>query len=347
MSIMATVKHIIYADKFVLTHRTEDEYRNQRGIAIIATASFVVMSILNIMQASYAMFATTSISAICLFIGYLVSRYKHHSAPLRVVFYIIFIVIFTDYTIMGGNDGFAALWLITATYAVMIAIDFKAGFLIGLYYLTMLLMVFNGPLKHLLQYDYNTTFMLRFPFLYAINFAFATYIIIRIRLYQYDLLIKQEELEHLSAVDLSTGLMNRNYFIQYESSFAYDDLQTLAAIFIDVNGLHQINNCDGHDAGDRMLRTVAEQCKKHFANDSLFRMGGDEFLIICKNAKQRDIVAAAKSLYDAVEREGYSISYGIELQDGDFNISELVKKADAKMIVFKKDYYLQSNQKKR
>lgn len=256
-------------------------------------------------------------------------------------------VIFTLYTIMGGNDGFAALWLITATYAVMIAIDFKTGFVIGLYYLIMLLMVFVGPLKSLLQYDYNETFMLRFPFFYAINFAFATYIIIRIRLYQYDLLIKQEKLEHLSAVDLSTGFMNRNYFIQYKHSFQCDDLQTLVAVFIDANGLHEINNRDGHDAGDKMLFTIADLCKKHFVNHSIFRMGGDEFLILCKNVNEKDAMTASKNLYNAIERAGYSISYGVELQESDFNLDEIVNKADAKMMGFKKDYYKQDKHRKR
>lgn len=348
MRVFETAKHIIYANNFVSKHKAEDEHRIQRGIALIAAFGFTIMSVLNIKQNSFVMLGTTSISAIFLVIGYFVSKYKNNSAFLRVIFYIIFIIIFTSYTVMGGNDGFAALWLVIATYAVMIAIDFKAGFIISVYYLIMLLLVFVGPLSSLLQYDYNKTFMLRFPFLYAINFAFATYIIIRIRIYQYELLIKQQELEHLGTIDLSTGLMNRNNFIQYEQNFQYgEDLKALIAVFIDVNGLHEVNNRDGHDAGDKMLYSIADYCKKYFPYDSIYRMGGDEFLILCKNAKEKDVIGAVHRLFDAVEQAGYSISYGVEIQESNFDLNEIVKNADAKMIKFKSDYYKLSNRIKR
>lgn len=347
MRFFDTVRHILYADNFVCQYRADDEHRNQRGIALIAAAAFIIMSILNVRQESYVMLATTGISAVFLIIGYLISKYKNISTFLRVIFYIIFIVIFTNYTIMGGNEGFAALWLVIATYAVMITIDLKAGLAISLYYLIMLLLIFLGPLSFLLQFDYNETFMLRFPFLYAVNFAFATYISIRIRLYQYELLLKQQELEHLGTTDLSTGLMNRNYFIQYEQGFRYDNLETLSAVFIDVNGLHEINNSQGHDAGDRMLHAIAELCKKQFVDGDIFRMGGDEFLVICKNSAKDHIVDTAQELFNLVEKVGYSISYGIGMQESDFNLGKLVKDADGRMMKFKCDYYMHANRRKR
>lgn len=343
MALLDNIKHVLYADDFVSRRKAEDENRNQRGISLIAAAAFFVMSLLNIKQESYMMLATTSISAVFLILGYMISKYKNRPQFLKVIFYIIFIVVFTSYTVMGGNEGFAALWLITATYAVMIAIDFKAGFLISVYYLMMLLLVFVGPFSFFLQYEYNGTFMLRFPFFYAINFSFATYIIIRIRMYQYELLIKQMELKQLGTVDLSTGLMNRNAFIQSECSFSYDGLKTLIAVFIDVNGLHEINNRDGHDAGDRMLCFIANLCKEHFKDDLLYRMGGDEFLILCKNATEEEVMKRVTKLYDAVRRGGYSISYGVEKQESNFDINRLVKAADDKMIDFKKNYYKDEN----
>lgn len=339
MNFFETAKYIIYADDFVSKNREEDEHRNQRGIGLIAACAFAVMSVLNIKQESMVMLATTSISSIFLVIGYLLNRYKNNAVFLRIVFYIIFIVVFTSYTIMGGNEGFAVLWLIIATYSVMIAIDFKAGFLIGTYYLIMLLLVFEGPLSSILQYDYNKTFMLRFPFLYAINFCFATYIIIRIRTYQYELLLKQQELEHLSNFDLSTGLKNRNSFIAYERDFEFTHLKTLHGIFIDVNGLHEINNKEGHDAGDKMLKHIADLCKQFFPDFDIYRMGGDEFLILCQDAQEKEIKSTVDKFNQAVGAAGYSISYGIERQEGTLDLNELVKRADTKMVEFKREYY--------
>lgn len=346
MRLLDSIRHILYADSFVSKHKADDEHRSQRGIGLIAIAAFLVMSILNVEQHSFIMLTSTLFSAAMLFTGYLISRYKNISSFLRMVFYIIFVVIFTSYTIMGGNEGFSALWLVIATPAVMIAIDFKAGFLIGLYYLVMLIMLFKGPLTPLLQYDYNKTFMLRFPFLYAINFAFAVYIVIRIRMYQYEILLKQQELEYLSRIDLDTGLMNRNNFIHDVNTFTYDGLQTLSVIFIDVNGLHELNNRDGHDAGDKMLVDIADLCKTAFPTDSVYRIGGDEFIILRKNAAETDTASLARKLFQAVEEAGYSISYGVDTQNTDFDLSRIVKNADDKMMIFKREYYKRHNRKR-
>lgn len=347
MILIDYVRHILYMDSYVSKYKEEDEHRTQRGIALIAAAAFAVMSLLNIKQKSMVMLATTSISAVFLIIGYLVSRYKNKSAFLRLIFYIIFVIIFTSYTVEGGNEGFAALWLITATYAVMLAIDFKAGFTISFYYFIMLLLVFNGPLSSFLQFDYNKTFMLRFPVLYAVNYAFATYIVVRVRRYQYELIVKQQELERISTIDLSTGLMNRNYFIQFEQSFSCENLKSLIAVFIDVNGLHEINNREGHDAGDKMLCYIADLCKDKFPEHFVYRMGGDEFLILCENANEKEVLRTVQKLSHEIDQAGYSISYGVEIQEADYNLNEIVKKADDKMLEYKKNYYNHTNHRVR
>lgn len=333
------INYVLFIDGYVSEHKAAEEQRSRQGIALIAAVAFAVMSFLNIRESSYAMLVTTSVSAVFLLIGYFISKYAKKHVFLQIVFYIIFIVVFTMYTLRGGNDGFAILWLIIATYAVMLAIDFRAGFVISAYYLIMLLLVFTGPFSFLLQYDYDQTFMLRFPFLYAINFVFAIYIVIRVRTYQYKLLINKKELERLSTIDLSTGLLNRNSFIKYQESFSEMGVKELGIVFIDVNGLHEINNRKGHPEGDRALRTIADLCRQFFPDDPVYRMGGDEFLILCKNKEESHIAAEAQKLYEGVENIGYSISYGVAFQKKDFDLDRLVRDADEKMITFKRKYY--------
>lgn len=348
MKVWNAIMQVLYRDAYVSARKAEEESRNQRGIALISCVAFLVMSLLNIMQESYIMLATTGGSALFLLIGYFLSKFKHNDLFLRMVYYTIFMVVFTAYTLKGGNDGFAALWLVIATYAVMSTIDFKMGFVISCYYMLMLLLLFVGPLQHLLQFAYNQTFMLRFPFFYGINFAFATYIVISSRGYQYQLIIKQQELEQLSMVDLSTGLMNRNYFIQCSPGFVCDPaLKTLLAVFIDVNGLHEINNRDGHAAGDIMLHYIAETCQRYFPQDGVYRMGGDEFLILCKNTDLSEVETKISRLLQAVDEAGYSISYGIAMQEKDYDITRLITDADERMIAYKKAYYERINRTKR
>ena len=347
MRLLATIKNIIYIDRFVSEHTAEDERKNQEGIALLAAAAFAVMSLLNIKQESFMMLGTTVFGTVLFALGFVFSHFLKKPALLRTAYYITFILVFTSYTIVGGNDGFAVLWLIIATYAVMISIDFKAGFLISLYYLIMLLLVFLGPLSFLLQYQYEPTFMLRFPFLYLINFAFATYISIRIRTYQYELLLKREELVTLSTTDLATGLMNRNSFIRDMRSFPSDGAKTLTAVFIDINGLHEMNNRLGHAAGDEMIVRVAKLCRMYFPDAMIYRMGGDEFLILCKDSEEQDVTVAVHRLTEEVEHNDYSVAFGVETQPAPFDLDQIVKNADLKMVDYKNRYYMDARRKGR
>lgn len=333
------IKNILTIVNTVSQHKTKEQQDNLIGVGLIAAAAFIAMSILNIIQKSQLMFIFTASSAILLLIAVYFSKLKRSLLFLKCTIYIICIVVFTAFTIMGGNEGFATLWLLIATYAGLFILGFKAGFSINAYYAIMLVLVFYGPLKNLLQYEYSPTFMLRYPFLYAVNFAFATFISVRDYQHQYKMIVQQEKLQELSNTDLNTKLSNRNCFIQFEKTFSPSHLKTLAAIFIDVNGLHELNNREGHDAGDKMLCCVAALCKTIFPNDKVYRMGGDEFLILSENASSETVEYKAKQLFDAVDENGYSISYGIEIQDSNFDLTALVTKADEQMNVFKRKYY--------
>lgn len=68
-------------------------------------------------------------------------------------------------------------------------------------------------------------------------------------------------------------------------------------------------------------------------------MGGDEFLILRRNARPEETAAGVQKLYEESERAGYSISYGISRQEPAFDLDELLKRADGEMIKFKRDYY--------
>lgn len=347
MKVLNAIKQFLSIDRYVSKHTAEDTRKNQEGVALIAAASFAVMSLLNVKQKSFVMLGTTVFGAALFVLGYLASRSMKKPALLRAAYYITYIVVFTSYTLMGGNDGFAVLWLIIATYAMMISIDFKAGFFIGLYYLLMLLLVFHGPLSSLLRYGYNQTFMLRFPFLYLINFAFATYISIRIRTYQYELLRKREELVAISTMDLSTGVKNRNGFIRDMEHFQNGEVEALVVVYIDINGLHEINNRFGHAAGDEVLVTAARLYKAHFSKDFVYRMGGDEFLILCKDSTETSVLEAMLRLMEEAEQNDFSFSFGIDMQTAPFDLDEIIKRADSKMMDAKNKYYMDRRRKDR
>lgn len=135
-------------------------------------------------------------------------------------------------------------------------------------------------------------------------------------------------------MDALTGLENRN---NYEE-FCYKAKNTngLSCIYIDVNGLHTINNEKGHLAGDMMLRYIAETFKIYFNDSKIYRIGGDEFVIFNQNNNNEEMITKA---YNDIRNNGYHISYGIKVGDTDLHISDLIKQSEILMYEMKTKYY--------
>ncbi|MDZ7640794.1 MAG: diguanylate cyclase [Desulfurivibrio sp.] len=105
--------------------------------------------------------------------------------------------------------------------------------------------------------------------------------------------------------DLLTGLPNRRLFLdrlEQEIKHAQRNSLSLAVLFMDLDGFKEINDTLGHEAGDRLLSEVAARltdCLR--AEDTVARMGGDEFTVILIGVKQRkDVELVAQKIIDAL-----------------------------------------------
>ena len=61
-------------------------------------------------------------------------------------------------------------------------------------------------------------------------------------------------------------------------NYPYLCQENVVCVYADANGLHELNNEQGHDAGDRMLQTVAREMQSRFGDAHTYRVGGDEFV---------------------------------------------------------------------
>ena len=132
--------------------------------------------------------------------------------------------------------------------------------------------------------------------------------------------------------DALTGLLNRNSYEEYCSQYSSGKIH---CIYIDVNGLHEINNEKGHMAGDMMLKFIADVLKESFKNEKIFRIGGDEFLIF-----SQDEISILSNIMQTIDSEisscNYHISYG--LAEGT-DLKNVIKEAEILMYTMKKEYY--------
>ena len=93
--------------------------------------------------------------------------------------------------------------------------------------------------------------------------------------------VLQQQLEHLSLHDGLTGIYNRAFFEEQMQRFDLLRHVRVGLLICDVDGLKMMNDSLGHDAGDKMLQTVAAVlCHVFRSGDIVARIGGDEFAVL-------------------------------------------------------------------
>lgn len=152
-------------------------------------------------------------------------------------------------------------------------------------------------------------------------------------------LINLQKVQAQRDTDVLTGLYNR---MRYEHDIAnvfknYEE--PLACVYIDVNGLHEVNNTKGHDAGDVMLQTVADGIRKNFPTDYIYRTGGDEFVLFIPGAKTPDLKLMSQRLVQELSAQGYSVAVGFSWQWKLASVCQLVQVAERKMYADKARHY--------
>lgn len=137
--------------------------------------------------------------------------------------------------------------------------------------------------------------------------------------------------------DSLTGLLNRQAL--YDDSKLFNR-SVEAAASLDMNGLKELNDTQGHKAGDEALAKIGE-CMLRIADEKTlaYRVGGDEFVILFLHADGDVISSVVKKVSDDIKQAGYCISTGYAFRGKDDSIDDVIKKSDEKMYEAKADYY--------
>lgn len=152
----------------------------------------------------------------------------------------------------------------------------------------------------------------------------------------------EERLQHMAYIDSLTGLANRNrveQFIQHLLVASRRHRQQFALLMLDLDRFKNINDSLGHEAGDELLRVVADRLRNSVrSTDVIARLGGDEFIIVVTDVKKSESAAviAQKILQNMMreimiqEQEIYiTTSIGISLYPYDgHELQILLKNAD-------------------
>ncbi len=146
-------------------------------------------------------------------------------------------------------------------------------------------------------------------------------------------------IHEMGTLDVLTGLKNRNC---YEHSLAeYTALKdtSLCCLYIDANGLHELNNHLGHAAGDEMLMFVSNALRTIFGNDHAYRIGGDEFIAFCCGCSQEEVTERIGKFHALLDERAYHASIGVAWKEDSASIHAVVSAAESRMYEAKRQYY--------
>ena len=116
----------------------------------------------------------------------------------------------------------------------------------------------------------------------------------------------------------------------------------IGVLYCDVMGLKRVNDRKGHREGDKLLIRVGECLKKVFEGHALFRIGGDEFLVLCEGIEERELEELAALLDKEMHRKNSLMAVGrVWRARNNGDIDRLLKEADERMYEDKRIRYAQ------
>ena len=149
----------------------------------------------------------------------------------------------------------------------------------------------------------------------------------------------EKQLSHLSYYDTLTSFYNRNKYMEDAAAFS-DQALSMGIVYLDVNGLKDINDQYGHASGDKALVECARQMKEVFLDADYYRIGGDEFVIICPGIDRETFDFRVSQLRLRFHSNTVcSAAIGARWDTRFDDLQQVIASADARMYEDKKDFY--------
>lgn len=157
---------------------------------------------------------------------------------------------------------------------------------------------------------------------------------------------RQELIDNMNR-DALTNLFNRLKFNADLDALGKSSAPIFTCLYVDVNGLHELNNHLGHQKGDDMLCCVADTLSKYFPDESVYRIGGDEFVVTSTKLPAQAVELTVEKVRRDLWEDHYEISVGIAAGTCGAEIEKIVETAERAMRDDKSAYYMRHGNRRR
>ncbi len=245
--------------------------------------------------------------------------------------YVMIVMISTSTFVFGLSSGIQFLfWPLSCWLALNVKIRVYSALVVANICLaTFLVMIFYVP-----QYTSHSFLPYSLQvFLIAGGLIVMKEVVKSRGIYQ----IGNEKLKRVANIDALTGLYNRRYFntfLAYQNTIAIREKRAYCLAIGDIDHFKNINDKFGHDAGDKVLVSIA-QCFNDYLSksDAVCRWGGEEFLIYLPESNVNKGLLVLDALRDVISAQDVdglhvSMSFGLIETDGKQSIETVIKRCD-------------------
>ena len=152
------------------------------------------------------------------------------------------------------------------------------------------------------------------------------------------------KLHRLSFEDTLTSVFNRNKFNHDIEEYQNEPVDNIGIAFFDLNGLKEVNDTEGHESGDRLIKNAANGINSVFNGDT-YRIGGDEFVVITYPVEKDIFEQRVQYAINKLKENSISVSFGTSWEENSKTIEKQLTTADHLMYENKLLHYKELDQK--
>ena len=325
----------------ILTDEDKRKELQYIGIFFLFFIISTFMTILNIITNKGFLTVATAVFSVLCAVNFILVRKggKSGMTIASVLFSVEIVALFTFFLISGNPDGFSALWIAMLPACGMLLFGRKRAAILSSVMFAILVFFFWVPAgRSLLQYEYNKTFMMRFPIFYLAFFLLSALLETIRSITQSELDKLRDKYKYYAAHDYLTNLLNRQGLEEWYATFK--NLGEQATMMIDIDHFKHVNDSFGHDVGDLVLASVAREIKS-IADTRVCRWGGEEFVVWFPDSKKmcdpEKIRAGIENMDITIpgSTKVLHVTVSVGVAKGTGNLGALIKAADEAMLLAK------------
>jgi diguanylate cyclase (GGDEF)-like protein len=135
-------------------------------------------------------------------------------------------------------------------------------------------------------------------------------------------------------LDFLTGLRNRFYLSENKDEI--EKKKNVGITYIDITHLKNTNKHHGRAAGDKLIKQVTDMLRSHYKNSTIFRMSGDEFVVITENCTKSDFLKLSE-MGDDLFGSNKLAEIGYKFYETIDNLKDCIKQCENLMYKRKED----------